>query len=1072
MVDGKHQRSCGLYLRMLAVVALGVAGAGILLAGLAGVRMDRRMRETFLHNTADIAGALPLDLMRTLTFTPADAEAPAFAQIRSHMRAYATVMGLRSLYSMAWREGEIVFGPESLDAGDPYATPPGTVYQQPSVATLEVFRTGRPQTVGPERDEFGDFVSALVPLIEPRTGAVIAVIGCDVEAEVWRALVRRAWGGPLAWTLGVLTLLGLGVGALCARARRSAVGHTRWRYLEALLCLALGLVLTCAVSFHEYGIEALARGAIFASLARAHVSRIQDELRDLNMRLRALGRFFEASDVVDRQEFLRFTKGLSDGPFISGWAWIPAVPAEERAAFEAAVRAKGEPAFELWELDDAGRRGPAQARAWHYPARYISPPGALETGVGFDLASEDRRRTAIEAALQTGLSRASAPVPLVALPDSPAGVMLFRPTSNAGQRGVVLAGVELQALALAKLGGALGPGEMMEVGWFRLDAEGGLYFLTSSEPKAEVEGWIKYFEQRGAMVLPLVNFGESYLLMVRPTAAWWAAHPLRSPRIAFGGGLALTLLATLLAAMFAHHRADMEAQVARRTAQFKESELRLNDIAEHSRTIVWETDEHGVYAFVSPVVESMLGYRPDELVGRVHYYELHPEEGRAEFRAAAEKIMAEQGRFLNLENPIRTRNGSQLWVSTSGIPMLRPDGTLRGYRGVDVDITERRRTEAQLQQAQKMESVARLAGGVAHDFNNMLQVILGNAEMALGRIDSAHPLYVELREIEQIARRSADLTRQLLAFARRQTIAPRVLDLNETIAGLLQMLKRIIGEHIQLVWRPEPQLWRVKMDPSQIDQVLANLVVNARDAMKDGGVLTITLENCVADAALCESHPEFSPGEYVRMSVSDTGVGMDRETMRHVFEPFFTTKKLGEGTGLGLATVHGIAGQNKGHVLMYSEPGHGTTVHLYFPRDHSTNLEAGPSATPPDPTGTETILLVEDEAPLLKLTERLLVSLGYTVIAAGDPRRALELAENHQKPVPLLVTDVVMPGMNGRELSKRLTQRWPRMKTLYVSGYSGDVIMQSGVIEKGVNFLEKPFTRRALALKIRAVLRA
>jgi PAS domain S-box-containing protein len=394
------------------------------------------------------------------------------------------------------------------------------------------------------------------------------------------------------------------------------------------------------------------------------------------------------------------------------------------------------------------------------------------------------------------------------------------------------------------------------------------------------------------------------------------------------------------------------------------------------------------------------------------------------------------------------------------------------------DITERKRAEAekarleaQLQQAQKMESVGRLAGGVAHDFNNMLGVILGHAELALERVDPTGRLHDNLTEIQLAAGRSADLTRQLLAFARKQTIAPTVLDLNETVEHTLAMLRRMIGEGIDLVWRPGNNAWRVKLDPSQIDQILANLCVNARDAIAGVGKITIETENAALDDAYCADHLGFVPGEYVRLTVSDDGCGMDQETRARAFEPFFTTKALGHGTGLGLATVYGIVTQNHGFITVYSEPGVGTTFTIYLPRHSDEGGSAQPlRTTDPASRGEETLLVVEDDVAVLQVTTRMLAGHGYTVLVASTPAEAIRLATEHAGAIHLLVTDVVMPEMNGRDLARDLLSRYPNMKCLFTSGYSADIIADQGVLDAGVHFIHKPFSVHELAAKVRLVL--
>jgi len=410
-------------------------------------------------------------------------------------------------------------------------------------------------------------------------------------------------------------------------------------------------------------------------------------------------------------------------------------------------------------------------------------------------------------------------------------------------------------------------------------------------------------------------------------------------------------------------------------------------------------------------------------------------------------------------------------MELKSFPLTDGDGTVVSVIETLNDVTEKVKLEAQLRQAQKMEAIGTLAGGVSHDFNNMLSVIIGHAEMAMRKVDPADPFFGTLQEIRKAAGRSADLTRQLLAFARKQTVVPKVLDLNVTLEGMLKMLRRLIGEDIDLAWLPGSGLWPVLVDPSQIDQILANLCVNARDAIAGVGKVTIETRNAVIDEDYCADHPEVVAGDYLLLSVSDNGRGMDRLTAGRVFEPFFTTKELGKGTGLGLSTVYGIVKQNNGFVNVYSEPGHGSTFNVYLPR-HDAKVEEIPqeSQALPMARGHECILLVEDEAAILDMTRQFLEELGYRVLAASSPAEAIRLAKERPGEIRLLLTDVVMPEMNGQELSKTLLALFPEIRPLFMSGYAGNIIQRHGELDEGYNFIQKPFSIRALAAKVREVL--
>ena len=420
---------------------------------------------------------------------------------------------------------------------------------------------------------------------------------------------------------------------------------------------------------------------------------------------------------------------------------------------------------------------------------------------------------------------------------------------------------------------------------------------------------------------------------------------------------------------------------------------------------------------------------------------------------------------------IEAADGTRKTILAYSAPVRDDRGDIDGAILVHLDISDRKALEEQLIQAQKMESIGRLAGGVAHDFNNMLSVILGHTELALDTAGLSATLSGRLQSIREAVQRSTDLTQQLLAFARRQTAAPRVLDLNTTVAGMLKMIRRLIGEDIDLTWLPAGGLPPVRIDPSQVDQILVNLCVNARDAIGDTGRITIETASVTFDQADCLRHPEVAPGGYVRLSVRDTGCGMDDDTLDHLFEPFFTTKELGKGTGLGLATVYGIVRQNGGCIEVDSRPDRGAVFRIYLPR-HDGSLPPGTMAGAAEPVagGTETILLVEDEPLILEMATAMLTPLGYTVLPAATPATALRLAREHAGTIDLLLTDVVMPEMNGRELAARLVEIRPGLRRLFMSGYTADVIASRGVLEEGVEFVQKPFTRKRLVARIRQVL--
>ncbi len=516
-----------------------------------------------------------------------------------------------------------------------------------------------------------------------------------------------------------------------------------------------------------------------------------------------------------------------------------------------------------------------------------------------------------------------------------------------------------------------------------------------------------------------------------------------------------------------HYEGSLEDITERRQAQ--ESIRKLSQAIEQSPVSIIITSLSGKIEFVNAKFTQITGFAYDEVIGRRPSILKSGQTPAEEYKLLWQTITSGgvwQGKFQN-----RKKNGELFWEQATIAPVRNADKVITHYVAVKEDITERINLEAQLRQTQKMEAVGQLAGGVAHDFNNMLSVITGHAELALERTDLDGNLRKDLQEILKASLRSTDITRQLLAFARKQTIMPKIFDLNEAVEGMLNLLRRLIGEDIDLDWRPGATLWPVKMDPSQFDQILANLCVNARDAIGGVGKITIETGKAVFDETYCSEHKQFSPGEYVMLAVKDNGHGMDEKIQEKIFEPFFTTKDVGKGTGLGLSTVYGIISQNEGFINVFSEPELGTTFKIFLPRQAAPSrpkLEA--SLEPQDLMGHETILVVEDEIMHLELVELMLKRYGYRVLTASHPNEALQEAKGHAGEIQLLLTDMVMPEMSGRDLSEAMTSLYPGIRCLFMSGYTDDIIVHQGIVEKGVPFIQKPFSVQNLAVKVREIL--
>jgi signal transduction histidine kinase len=535
------------------------------------------------------------------------------------------------------------------------------------------------------------------------------------------------------------------------------------------------------------------------------------------------------------------------------------------------------------------------------------------------------------------------------------------------------------------------------------------------------------------------------------------------------------LLAVKTGAQDFLNKGQISSQLLQRVLRYaferKQGEIKLRNAEQQVRTILDALDiqvllmgtDHRIRWPNRKVCEAF-ALRRDEIIGKF-CFELWPEQENLCQGCPVEKAIA-TGKY---QVEYRRQKIGKTW-DIKACPVFDSQGEITSVVELRTDISEKVQLEEQFFQAQKMEAIGRLAGGVAHDFNNMLSVILGFTEMAKTKAPEDGEFAGYLEEILQAGVKSADLVRQLLAFSRKQAVVPQIVDCNVLLENSRKMINRLVGEDIELRFKPARGLWKVKLDPTQLDQVIVNLTVNARDAILGIGAISIETANVILDEEYCKTHVYVNPGQYVLLVVSDSGCGMSKEVLAQIFEPFFTTKKQGQGTGLGMSTIFGIVKQNDGIINVYSEVDHGTTVKIYFPRFIGDESEYTKKAQLSAMSGHETILVVEDDEAILRICRTILAGLGYTVLTETDPLRALKLAAQLSPAIDLLLTDTIMPHMNGKELQQAIIKLHPDVKTLFMSGYTSDIIAHQGVLAEGVNFLQKPFAKEQLAHKVREVL--
>jgi len=853
-----------------------------------------------------------------------------------------------------------------------------------------------------------------------------------------------------------------------------------FRSVPALAVLLVALSLTVAATYYAAASAEAKDTLRFESLVQQTRDSLHNRLETYIALLRAAAGLFAASERVDRHEFRAFVRrqGVQEHyPGIQGIGFSRRIKASDKDSVIAAMRRQGLAAFQI---------RPALPRRGEYHAiLYLEPLNRRnQAAIGYDMFTHPVRRAAMERARDTGMAAASGRVTLVQEIDQQkqAGFLIYVPVYRGKDVPKTLA--ERRAALLGYVYSPFRADDLL-LGIFGMEARPRLDLqvydgLTRTSEHLLHDSRRFHTAPRSpgrphfirTITIEVAGRPCSLVIGTRPEFEWDSGHG-QVPYV-FLVGLALS------AVLFGVTRSQARAQAAaeRAAAQLRqfahalaESEERMRLIVDTALDAVVTIDAEGRITGWNVQAEKSFGWSAQEVLGQQLAATIIPPQYReAHERGLKRFLETGEGAMLNrrIEITALHRDGHEFPVELTVAPARLGEAWV--LSAFVRDITERKRLEQALFQAQKMESIGRLAGGIAHDFNNLLTVIIGFSEMAEEGLPANSPLGNHLQNIRAAGERASTLTQQLLAFARRQIIEPKSIDLNELVLDLALMLRRLIGEDIELVIRPQADLWPVKADLSQLEQVLVNLAANARDAMPQGGQLSIEMANVLLDEDYARAHPEVVPGEYVMLAVSDTGVGMEESVQQHVFEPFFTTKGRGKGTGLGLATCYGIVKQSGGHIWLYSEPGRGTTFKIYLPRTREPVTDSMCPAALAAPSGHETILVVEDEASVLDFAVEALRAQGYKVLAASDGREALGVATEYEGPIDLVVTDVIMPHMSGKAFVDRLLPLRPGVRILYTSGYTDSIILHHGVGGAGVAFLQKPYSLIGLARKVREVL--
>lgn len=1078
---------------------------GWIAANWQATQTERYMRDQLLYQVRQIAATINPELVKSLTFTAADKGTPAFERLRAQLVAYSRYIRQRSIYTMALRGDYIVFGPESLAEDDPWASPPGTIYQNPAPENFDVLRSGKPVMVRPWSDEYGHFVSALAPMIDPQSGRVLMGVGIDVDATAWNVLVERSRLWPNVITLVPVLIFVVALALLQWHERRITHRPVGWpRYGEAAMVLSMGLMLTgfSVITITEN--ERYQRWLVFQHLAESRTALVRDSLFTLRSDLASVARFYQGSEQVKRQEFHLFTAPLASRPGLQALGWVPRISPDARAQYEASARQDGLEHFSISERSAQGTVLPAPDRPEYYPIYYVEPSAGNEEMLGVDLGADPSQRAVMEAAMRTGLVTAT---DLLSMTDSniwQRSVIIYQPvlddateTSTLAERtqGFVVGVVNPQQL----LDRVLTPYVSAE--W--VDVQVGLVDLVSTEKplllarypadspvETDLEAIDVLSSQTSAMVMvhPIFVFGRAWAIVARPGERFYATYPVRAGWWIGLAGVLLTGLSSVFVVTQLRQQDMLEQQVRERTAALQKTEERFRTLVQQVPAVVYLSalDEVGTTLYISPQLTRMLGYTPQEWIAQPDLWQrcLHPDD-RARVLAAYE-TMRDDGVPMSCEYRFIARDGRVVWVHEVASILGAREGEPRLHQGILIDITEQKQAEEKrlelerrLWYAQKLESLGMLAGGVAHDFNNLLTALQGHLEMARQHSGNAANVRWHLDAALQVVQRATDLTRQMLAYAGKGQFIIQDVDLNALIEQNRAMLSAVVSRFVTFDLQLAAHLPPVRADVGQMQQVIMNLVTNASEAIgEQPGVITLRTGVQVCDqeylqrSCLEEKPP---PGRYVFLEVRDTGCGMDEHTRERLFEPFFTTKFTGRG--LGMAAVQGIVRVLHGAIMVDSQLGRGTTVRILLPAAQPTAFSAptppaseAPAETQGKPAATNTILVIDDEEMVCELVADALHLMGFQAFTACDGEEGERLFREYASEIACVILDLTMPRQDGASTYHILRAIRPDIPIILTSGYSLQEVLQRLGGQKPDGFLQKPYPLEALRRVVESVI--